>query len=273
MITHNNIGYSGRFGNQLFQFASTVGIARKNNYEVQFPIKNIYEGKKQRLNNNQEFVAKLDLTSYFDIDEKFFSNDIIINRSVNEVSFNFNSNLFRVADFTNIDGYLQSEQYFSHCSDEIKEILKIQPHFIEEAKKLLPKTDKNLVGIHIRRCDYISSDNNHPFIGVEYINRGIEALNDKNNHYIVCSDDYKWCEEQWGDNKNFTIIKSNSQFIDFTILTMCNDFIISNSSFSWWASYLSKNKEKKVIAPSNWFSGVLSKNNTKDLYRKDMIIL
>ena len=41
MITCSNIGDNGRFGNQLFQFASLIGIGDKLNYEVLFPKKNL----------------------------------------------------------------------------------------------------------------------------------------------------------------------------------------------------------------------------------------
>jgi len=43
MITSSNIGDNGRFGNQLFQFASLIGIGDKLNYDVVFPKKNLKE--------------------------------------------------------------------------------------------------------------------------------------------------------------------------------------------------------------------------------------
>ena len=40
MITYSKIGHFGRLGNQMFQLASTYGIAKKKGYEVCFPVEN-----------------------------------------------------------------------------------------------------------------------------------------------------------------------------------------------------------------------------------------
>ncbi|NGX26938.1 MAG: hypothetical protein K940chlam6_00865, partial [Chlamydiae bacterium] len=41
---------------------------------------------------------------------------------------------------------------------------------------------------------------------------------------------------------------------DFYVLTFCKGFIISNSSFGWWAAWLSTFPDKKVIVPTPWFA-------------------
>ena len=37
MIGHNHLGKNGRFGNQMFQYAATRGIAAKHNYDWCIP--------------------------------------------------------------------------------------------------------------------------------------------------------------------------------------------------------------------------------------------
>ena len=272
MITCNNIGYNGRFGNQLFQFAATIGIADKLGYKVGFPKKNILLSLEHKTNDNKPFMAKLDIVNCFDINDEYFTDEIIINNIVSERFFHFDEDLFKINDNCSLNGYFQSEKYFEHCKEKILNILKIKESLVTSAKELLPKTNKELVSIHIRRSDYLVLSDYHPINGVEYIESAIKELGDKDNyHFVICSDDIEWCVGIWGNSKNFTIIKSKSSFIDFTVMTLCDHHIISNSSFSWWSSYLCKNKNKKIIAPKNWFGANYSNYKLDDLYTKNMI--
>jgi hypothetical protein len=271
MITCSNIGNYGRFGNQLFQFASVIGIGDKLNYEVLFPKKNLNSMGISTTRENKNFVAYFEINECFDVDQKFFTDGLIINNRVSERFFHFDENLFNINDYTDITGYLQSEKYFKHCSDKILNILKFKDSIFSSAKSHLPKTNKTLVAIHVRRGDAAVPNPYHPLTGLEFFNPAINHFDKNEHHFVVCSDDYDWCNNVWGNDENFSIVKTNSPYIDLCVMSLCDHHIISNSTFSWWSSYLSKNESKKIIVPLNWFGSGYSNYITDDLYTENMI--
>lgn len=274
MITNLEIGYNGRLGNQIFQFAALLGIANKNGYDAKIPISNISNQRMQTTMDGVDFNTRFELADLFEIDISIFTNDLTIFNQKNESHFHFQSDFFEINDFTNIHGYFQSQNYFGHCEDLIRKNLVIKKEILKEAKELLPKTDKEIVSIHIRRGDYTHPNPYHPVNGEEYVNSALNHFQENEKyHFLVISDDKQWCCDVWGGKENYSISESNSHFLDFSIMTLCDHHIISNSSFSWWGSYLSSNPNKKIVAPKNWFGPGLSQNNTKDLYTKNMILV
>ena len=85
-------------------------------------------------------------------------------------------------------------------------------------------------------------------------------------HFFVFSDDPMWARENLSWIAPGIVIDQNGldkAFEDMRLMSLCKHHIIANSSFSWWGAWLSKNPEKIVIAPEQWFQ---DKNmNTDDL--------
>ena len=48
---------------------------------------------------------------------------------------------------------------------------------------------------------------------------------------------------------NSVKVDSDETISDFYLMQKFSNFIISNSSFSWWAAWLSQTKNKKVVCP------------------------
>lgn len=273
MITCLDIGYNGRFGNQLFQFAALVGISDKLGFDFKIPKRNTLVYNK--IDNKGDVITepRFELLDCFKINSESVTDDIYIMYNKNESFFHFDQTMFEIPDFTNIHGYFQTDKYFKHCEEKLLSMLQFKDHILNESISLLPKTNKELVSIHIRRGDYTSLNDFHPLNGVEYVKKCVEYFDMDQHHFVVFSDDKFWCKSIWGENDNYTIFESKSHFIDFCAMSLCQHNVISNSSFSWWASYLNRNNNKKVFAPEKWFGIGLSHNLLCDLYRSEMIIV
>ena len=265
MITHKSIGYSGRLGNQMFQYATLKAVALKNKYDYALP--NHLKIKPDGLfdSTNQKWIKyKLDLFDGFELKCNIID-ELPLNRYM-EKSFTFDSDIFNINDNTSIDGYYQSYKYFEEYKDEIKKDFIFKSEIYSKCFGIISQ-HKNPVAIHIRREDYI----NHPNYWVvtsEYIQDALDQFNNDEYTFLVFSDDIKWCKQVFPEGVVF--FEGNSQFEDLCLMSLCNHNIIANSTFSWWGAYLNQNINKKVVAPSNWF---IPSKSLKDLYPDNWIII
>jgi len=74
--------------------------------------------------------------------------------------------------------------------------------------------------------------------------------NINNPYYIILSDNPNYVKKKFSYLKN-KIFSENSVEVDLLIISNCSYGVLSNSSISWWGSYLSK-KKKKFFAPKYW---------------------
>ena len=171
-------------------------------------------------------------------------------------------------------GTYESPKYFDDIRDILLEEFTPKYGIIEKNKELYKMIEKtNSVCITIRRGDFVSNSEFKKNLYVcdeEYFYNAINYVKDNvpNARFFVFSDDVDWCKK----NMNFpndTIFESGDDPVweKLRLMYSCKHFIISNSTFSWWAQYLSRNKNKVVVAPSKWGKLEYKGNGVKtDIY-------
>ncbi len=105
----------------------------------------------------------------------------------------------------------------------------------------------------------------HPSQDISFYKESV-SLMVKNTHFLVFSDDVEWCVNNFDFIEKKTFIRNEKDYEDLYLMSMCNNNIIANSTFSWWGAWLNKNQDKIVIAPKTWFGSNYSHLGTKDLY-------
>ncbi|MCI8344420.1 MAG: alpha-1,2-fucosyltransferase [Clostridia bacterium] len=179
-----------------------------------------------------------------------------------------------------IHGGFQSEKFFLKHADKIKEELKVKKEVAEKNKKIYEEIkNSNSVAVHIRRGDYLNPKFKHLNIcNEEYYRKGIEYFMnlDKNFKFFVFSNNHEevqWIKENYLFLPKGTIFvdNDNMDYEDLQLMYNCKNFVISNSTFSWWAQYLSNNAEKIVIAPGIWNKDLI--NESKEIYQENWKII
>lgn len=224
MITY----LQGGLGNQMFQYAAGMGVAERLQ-EALFLDNTFYNQHKQR-----QYELGL-----FPISAK------IANRTstpILEKGFRYQE----ISQSGTMIGYWQSEKYFEHIADKIRQEFALPKHDI----------DSDMVAVSVRRGDYLALGDVFNILDEEYYADAREIFPDST--FVVFSDDPEWCEEHldWAD----IVVKGNPAIVDLALLASFKNHIIANSSFAWWGAWLADGDT--VVAPREWFTNGL---DTTDL--------
>ena len=135
----------------------------------------------------------------------------------------------------------------------------ITPPSTENQEILREIISRNAVCVHIRRGDYLNEK--WKALQVcdfkyynEAINQAKKELTDPVFYVFSTShDDIEWIKANYHFDADIHYVDlNNPDYEEFRLMKNCKHFIISNSTFSWWAAFLSNNQSKVVWTPSIW---------------------
>ncbi len=252
---NNNSG----LGNQLFCVAATLSLALDNSDVAIFPDlkKSYYKFYSKNI------FHKLEIGQDKDFVTNYYTEPPYTGTLYNKIDY---------LDNMCLHGHFQSYKYFDHNSDYIRDTL-VLPESVEKLVLLRHKDIllENTVSLHIRRGDYVSESlkNRYTSLDESYYNEALSIIGNYSK-IIVFSDDISWCKE-WPflQDKSVVFIENEPDVIDLFLMSKMTNNIIANSTFSWWAAFLNRNPNKKIIAPKEWFGPQRSKDNKKET--KDLI--
>ena len=241
----------------MFQYAATKGIAVHHGYEMCIP------DHDEVFHDGIGNFLKIELDKPFTISSR---RGIVGGSVVQEQGFHFNEDLFKnCPDNVSLYGFFQTEKYFKHIEDEIRQDFKFNSKIQAESEPIVEEVfDQSPIALHIRRGDFLINSGNHHNLSLEWYEKALSKF-DPDREVILFTDDPFWASAQeLFKPDRFLLSEGNSSYHDLYLMTQCSDFIIANSTFSWWGAWLANTG--RVVAPSKWFGPNNAHLDTKDLY-------
>ena len=256
----------GGLGNQLFQTAAFLKYRRNKEKVIISFLGDIHIPKRLNCLNS---IFEIPNWLYFDNSKKlnlltkFFARTSAGLRfgsylplvGINDRNFYYEKSNFLNQRILFLDGYFNQYWTYSNLNTLFK-IFRLKPIILKEQQ--LKLCNQNVI-IHIRGGDFISIKKLN-ICKVDYYKNSITyALSKGLKNFIVISEDQTYSKEIIKElkkcfaNLQISLLKSTSIENDFNIIRSSKLAILSNSTFSWWASFLS-NTKKEFLVPSNFSS-------------------
>lgn len=238
----------GGLGNQLFEAAHALSQGWKHNREVVFIPRSWTPGQGRGAENYVNNVFR----------NLKFVDDLEGFTRVTEGPFEY-SEVNPVEENTVFDGYFQSTKNWFGFDDQIRDIFQPSQEVVDDLRSKYPQLNQpKTLSIHVRRGEYLQFPEIHPTISVEYIQEALKIIGEYSTVFIFTEDESRWPGSRDFVMNNFSFPNvvfpnEDQDWKELYLMGLCENHIISNSTFSWWATFLNKNKNKKIVCPSRWF--------------------
>jgi hypothetical protein len=263
---------SGGLGNQLFQLAAL------NSYAIDFglePVVNL--SKLSKGNVHREFTVPIELYRILTCQPSNFRFDsgitlwlkraiwkiestfpgIKLRNVYNPKAIGFSPESITEFNYKIISGYFQSYRYPDKLGwkNKLNEFSPTNRNFIRFRKEILQVRP---IAIHVRGQDYLNDSSGIGNLQLEYFATALEKVNKPNKKIWVFTDDIRYARRILSPLESDFLIVDEAQTLSaietMYLMATAPVLIISNSTFSWWAAYISS--DAQVYAPKKWFQNM-----------------
>ena len=178
---------------------------------------------------------------------------------LSETQLTFNPKVERLGDNMLLDGYFQSERYFSAIAPALRREFVPREQLSAAAQALAISAEApDSVMIHVRRGDYVHNHKAravHGLCSMAYYESAMTAIKAKvpNPRFFIFSDDLAWTRQNLHVTGDSIWVSGNPAEVDLYLMSKCHHHIIANSTFSWWGAWLGEKPGSFIVAPTPWF--------------------
>ncbi|XP_050410266.1 galactoside 2-alpha-L-fucosyltransferase Sec1 isoform X2 [Patella vulgata] len=217
------VSFKGRTGNNMFCYATLIGVSRRNNL---LPVISADNYLWEFFNLPAQVGNLGDLGDYKYYEEKMVAS--------------YDRHTEHLGPYnTYIDGYFQSWKYFENVRKELitkhfvfhDDISQAADQFIRDAVALKKKQGAFIIGVHVRRGDFVRQrSKGFTAAPVSYYYKAMNYFRRKYSNilFIMISNDVYWAEDNL-----------DQVSLDLAVMIKCNHTVITSGTFSWWVAYLS----------------------------------
>lgn len=265
----------GGLGNQMFQYSFAKLLSLYTDEDIKLDCSLYENGEAGCMIPLMRFYVKFPLATDEEIQSMLFFKrskfktvaykiQVILESILNKKYFFQDDRTYvavdKIINNNYFDGYWQNIKYVNEISSHILKDFLPENVLSEQTQNTICEISRqNSVFVGIRRGDYIKEKRLYGEFDYNYYLKAIQYIDNilPSPVYYIFSNDIEWCKENIDfGNRNIVFrekLNIVSDFDEFLLMSSCENAIISNSTFHWWAAYLIKNSEKIVCCPKKWF--------------------
>jgi len=161
-------------------------------------------------------------------------------------------------------GYWQNPTYCDSIKERLRDMLRLNLEAARFSQLRAEIAARRSISVHIRRYRDLNHQGqlilaaglNQGVCDASYYHRGVQAIpGHMSKHAYIFSDDPEWAKQNLRLPIQCRYVADCGPFTaaeELMLMAACQNYVISNSSFSWWGAYLGKNPDKTVVAPKVW---------------------